>query len=107
MLRTLQMRGRDKARGESEAGDRSFAIGFCSEQNSLSGSFRETNTSIQAIDGALFPDMLDQAETHSVLNDPNVLFSSPGGFAFLGTTEGRLLAARDKFGQSLLNWGIV
>ena len=91
--------------GESEAGDRSFAIGFCNERNSLSGSFHETNTSIQAIDGALFSDMLDQVETHSVLNDPNVLFSSPGGFAFLGTTEGRLLAARDQLGQKPLYWG--
>src|SRR2546427_8909514 len=105
MLRALQMRGTDKARGGSEAGDRSFAIGFCSEQNSLSGSFQETNTSIQAIDGALFPDILDQGETHSVLNDPNVLFSSPGGFAFLGTTEGHLLAARDQLGQKPLYWG--
>ena len=105
MLRTLQMRGTDRAMGESEAGDRSFAIGFCNERNSLSGSFHETNTSIQAIDGALFSDMLDQVETHSVLNDPNVLFSSPGGFAFLGTTEGRLLAARDQLGQKPLYWG--
>jgi len=91
--------------GESEVGDNSFAIGFCNEQNSLSGSFQKTNTSIQAIDGAFFPDMIDRAETHSVLNDPNLLFSSPGGFAFLGTTERHLLAARDQLGQKPLYWG--
>ncbi len=81
-----------------------FAIGFCNEQNSLSGSFQETKTSIQAIDGALFPDVLNQAETHS-LADPNLLFSSPGGFAFLGMTERHLLAARDQLGQKPLYWG--
>jgi len=105
MLRALQMRGTDRAKRVYEAGDRSFAIGFCNEQNSLSGGFQETNTSIQAIDGTLFPDMLDQRETHSVLSDPNLLFSSPGGFAFLGTTEGHLLAARDQLGQKPLYWG--
>jgi len=91
--------------GGSEAGDRSFAIGFSNEQNSLSGSFQKTNASIQAIDGSLFPDMVDQAETHSILEDPNLLFGSPGGFAFLGTTEGHLLAARDQLGQKPLYWG--
>src|SRR5437867_7413231 len=105
MLRTLQMRGRDRAMGGSEAGDRSFAIGFSNEQNSLSGSFQKTNASIQAIDGSLFPDMLDQSETQSALSDPNLLFSSPGAFAFLGTTEGHLLAARDQLGQKPLYWG--
>src|SRR5437867_10810903 len=98
MLQTLQMRGTDRAMGESEAGDRSFAIGFCNEQNSPSGSFQKTNTSMQAIDGALFPDMLNQAETHSVLTDPSVLFSSRGVSAFLVATDGRPLAARDLLG---------
>jgi len=99
------MRGTASAIGESEAGVRSFAIGFCNEQNSLSGSFQKTNTSIQAIDRALFPDMRDQAETRSVPRDPNLLFSSPGGFAFLGATGGYLLAARDQLGQKPLYWG--
>src|SRR5262245_30952310 len=85
MLQLLEARGTTPSVRECEIAGLSFGIGYCNERDALSGTLREASSSIQAIDGSFFPCLPDSDMHHSLVNDPDVLFRSPGAFAILGS----------------------